>query len=335
MILALVYDADLPPKNYGGTERVVLSLAKEYRRAGHKVLLVCRQGSTIQDFDAITLPTNFSVADVERAVPADCDFLHFHQPIPVEPHRPYLVTIHGNGQVGERYLPNTNFLSQSHARNHNGRYYVYNGVEPSEFPFVREKEDYFVFLARAKWRVKNVKTAIALANDLGTRLEIIGGEGLSKGLIRYRGSLSEKEGKLELLSKAKALLYPTNWDEPFGLALLEAWSCGTPVITSVNGAMSELVQPGAGVGFKCQTYAEMLEAARRLDSLRPEDCRRYVEENFSAEKMAASYLKLIEEIRAHGKFEQNPAYNFDPESVRLIYKPTAWNRLRLKLTGKV
>ena len=76
---------------------------------------------------------------------------------------PFLVTIHGNGSAQENYYRNTAFLSESHAANHSAKYFVYNGVDPTRYTFQSKKDDYFVFLARTTWRVKNVKTAIAWA----------------------------------------------------------------------------------------------------------------------------------------------------------------------------
>jgi glycosyltransferase involved in cell wall biosynthesis len=330
--IALIHDSILPAKNYGGIERVVLSLAREYTKLGHQVVIVCREGSPLKDFETKLLPRDFSMHDVQKLLPPQT-FQHWHQPIPQAPNAPYLVTIHGNGQPGEAYLPNTNFLSESHARDHGGKYFVYNGVDVSEFPFVKEKDDYFVFLARAKWRVKNLKTAIALARDLNVRLEVIGGEGISTRLVRYHGSLGESQGKLKIVSKAKALLYPTNWQEPFGLALLEAWSCGTPVISSVNGAMDELVVPG--VGFKCRSYDEFLAAGKKIKTIDPVACRKHVELKYTSTRMAQKYVQLIEQILNEGILKQKPHYAFDKTRTQLLYKPTFLNRMKLQLTGKI
>lgn len=332
MRIALIHDSILPAKNYGGIERVVLSLAREFTRLGHQVIVVCREGSPLRDYETLKLPEGFSLAEVEQKLSLDV-FQHWHQPIRTAPKSNYLVTIHGNGQPGEQYLPNTNFLSESHARDHGGKHFVYNGVDVEDFPYVEKKEDYFVFLARAKWRVKNLKTAIAFARDLNTRLEVIGGDGISSRHVRYHGSLNEKQGKLEIVSKAKALLYPTNWQEPFGLALLEAWSCGTPVISSVNGAMDELVTPE--VGFKCRTYEEFVRAGRAIESIQPRKCRQHVERNYSSAKMAERYIDLMNLILEKRTLEQKPHYAFDSARTHLLYKPTILNKLRLHLTGKI
>ena len=332
MKIALVHDSVLPPRTYGGIERIVVALAYEYRRRGHDVTVICRQGSRLEDFETVHLPADYNEADPATWIPKDIEFLHSHQPLPVKPAIPFLVTIHGNGHSEERYWKNTNFLSESHCRNHNGKYFVYNGVDPDRYPFVEKKQDYFVFLARTTWRVKNVKTAIAWANDLGVKLVIMGGSGISRGGIEYRGLVDEPE-KVELLSNARALIYPTNWDEPCAGAPLEALACGTPVISSANGCMPELVRPGTGV--VCRSYAELLGAPKALEKVKTSDCRRAIEEFFSLRRMAEDYLSLMQRIVKSGELDHEPSYNFDPESVELLYKPTVANRLRATLFGKV
>lgn len=332
MKIALLHDSVLPPRTYGGIERIVVNLAREYKRLGHEVLVICRKGSRLDDVESFELPAGYSNVPPSQWLPRGIDFLHAHQPLPLKPEIPFVVTIHGNGRQDEKYWRNTNFLSQSHCRNHNGKYFVYNGVDPNLYPFVEKKSDYFVFLARTTWRVKNVKTAITWARDLGVRLEIMGGNGISDGNIRYRGLVEEDE-KVELLSNARALIYPTNWDEPCAGAPLEALACGTPVISSMNGCMPELVRPGTGV--VCETYADLLAAEKKLESVQPLDCRKAVEEYFSVERMARDYLALFDRILKVGELDQEPRYNFKPESVKFLYKPTLMNRLRYSLLGKI
>lgn len=332
MKIALLHDSVLPPKTYGGIERIVMALAQEYTRLGHQVVIASRAGSQIKDYEHIVLPEGFSERDARSYLPKDVDFLHSHQTVGVKPSIPYVVTIHGNGHENEKYLRNTNFLSESHCRNHNGKYFVYNGVDPNRYKYTETKQDYYVFLARTTWRVKNVKTAIAWANDLGVRLEIMGGSGISRGNIHYNGLIDEAR-KVELLSNARALIYPTNWDEPCAAAPLEALACGTPVITSANGCMPELVREGTGV--VCHDYFDLLGAHEKLNHISPKKCRHAIEEYFSLKRMAADYLKLIEKILRDGELDHEPRYNFDPKSVKLLYKPTLINRLSVALRGKV
>jgi glycosyltransferase involved in cell wall biosynthesis len=332
MKIALLHDSVLPPKTYGGIERIVVTLAREYTRLGHQVIVLCRKGSKLEHYETFELPANYQTAPVGAWLPSGIDFLHSHQPLPLKPDIPFLVTIHGNGHEGEHYWKNTNFLSQSHCRNHNGKYFVYNGVDPEHFPVVEKKADYFVFLARTTWRVKNLRTAIAWANDLGVELRIMGGSGVSRGNIQYAGLVDEAQ-KLELLSNARALIYPTNWDEPCAGAPLEALACGTPVISSPNGCMPELVRKGTGV--ICETYADLLAAGHQVANLKPRDCRAAVDEFFSLKRMAADYLALFEKVMIMGELDHDPRYNFHADSVKLLYKPTIQNKLRLAVLGKI
>ncbi len=332
MKIALLHDSVLPPSTYGGIERIVMALAREYTRLGHEVVILARKGSQIRDYAFQALPQDATEFDHWQWLPHGIDFLHSHQPLKTKPPLPFLVTIHGNGHAEEKYWANTNFLSRSHTRNHGAKYFVFNGVDPDRYPFRAEKQDYFVFLAKTTWRVKNVKTAIAWANDLGVRLKIMGGSGISRGNIEYCGLVSEEE-KVEILAHAKALIYPTNWDEPCAAAPLEALACGTPVITSNNGCMPELIRPGTGV--VCHNYDELLRAAAEVSKINPRECRKAVEEFFSLKRMAQDYLVLIEKIRAHGDLDQNPQYSFKKESVQFLFKPTLLNKLRFALTGKI
>jgi glycosyltransferase involved in cell wall biosynthesis len=333
MRIGLLHDSILPPKNYGGIERIVMALAEEYQNLGHEVTIISRQGSNIVNFKKSELPPDYQKLPPNRWLPKNLDFLHLHQHLPFTPEIPFLATSHGNGHPNEVYWKNTNFLSQSHAKNHNAKYFIYNGLNPEKFPFVEEKEDYVVFLAKASWRVKNLKTCINFAKDLGVRLEVIGGKGINTKLVKYHGMLNESQGKLEILSKALALIYPTNWDEPCAVAPLEALACGTPVITSSNGCMSELVREGTGI--ICKNYNDLLDSWPKISEIKPKNCRRSVEDFFSLKRMAKDYLSLINQIIQKGELDHQPQYNFNPESVIPIFKPTLKNRLQFFLTKKI
>lgn len=349
MHIGLLHDSNLPPKHYGGIERIMVALARAYLRNSHEVTLLCRAA----DLDGVLgglrdnlevrkrlhffeLPENYKELPCKGWLPKGLDFLHAHEPIKVElefrPPIPFLITIHGNGSESEKYWPNTNFLSESHARNHNASTIVFNGVDPSRYPYVEKKQDYFVFLAKTTWRVKNLKTAITWANELGVRLEIMGGSGVSRGNINYHGLVDEPT-KIKLLSNAKALIYPTNWDEPCAAAPLEALACGTPVITSANGCMPELVSEKTGV--VCQDYSELLAAPEKLKKILPKDCRASVETRFSDERMAQDYLNLMVKIMNEGQLKQEPRFAFNKSSVHFLFKPSLINNLRLQLTGRI
>jgi UDP-glucose 4-epimerase len=294
MHILLFHDSKLPPPHYGGIERIVVTLAEEYTRLGHNVSVLCRAGSSLKGCNTIALPSGWKGGDIEKLIPHEIDFIHSHQPLETAPKRPYLVTIHGNGHENEKYFANTNFLSRSHARNHNSDIFVFNGVDPKRYTFVEDKDDYFIFLAKTTWRVKNLKTAVAWAKDLKLRLKIIGGNGISRGGVEYLGFVDDAV-KNKTLGGARALIYPTNWDEPCAGAPLEALACGTPVISTRNGCMPEMISDGK-TGFICESYKDLTSAATKITEIKPSACREAVEAYFSVERMAGDYLKLFQKI---------------------------------------
>jgi glycosyltransferase involved in cell wall biosynthesis len=154
--------------------------------------------------------------------------------------KPNLITI-SNSQ--RKNFPKINYLAT-----------VYNGVDLKEFPFSEKPKDYFIFMA-AIGEHKNPKDAILAAKKSGEKLILAGGKArepyfskeikprLDGKIIKYVGEVSGKE-RTTLLRNAKALLFPIRWQEPFGLVMIEAMACGTPVIAYPNGAVPEIVKDG-------------------------------------------------------------------------------------------
>jgi glycosyltransferase involved in cell wall biosynthesis len=112
--------------------------------------------------------------------------------------------------------------------------------------------------------------------------------------IKFIGEV-DHQGKVELLSNAKALISPLQWDEPFGLVNIESLACGTPVITINRGSMPEIIDNGK-VGFLCSNVDEMISHVADIETIDRRACRRHVEENFTSKVMAAHYLKLYEDL---------------------------------------
>jgi glycosyltransferase involved in cell wall biosynthesis len=184
---------------------------------------------------------------------------------------------------------------------------VHNGIDVESFPYEERKEDYLLFLA-CMAPVKGTHLAIEAARRLGKRLIIAAKvdradrqyfhdivEPLIDGdLIQFVG---EVDGTLKrkLYAGAYCLLVPICWEEPFGLVMAEAMACGTPVIAFARGAATELVVDGE-TGFLVHDVDGMVKAVRRVDRIDPRRCRRHVEENFSARRMAEGYLALYERI---------------------------------------
>jgi glycosyltransferase involved in cell wall biosynthesis len=100
--------------------------------------------------------------------------------------------------------------------------------------------------------------------------------------------------KVELLQNARATLFPIDWEEPFGLVMIESMACGTPVIATRHGAVPEVIEDDRS-GIIVDQYREMPAALERADSLEPLECRRYVEERFGQQRMVADYVRVYEE----------------------------------------
>ena len=212
---------------------------------------------------------------------------------------------------------------------------VHNAINVNNFLFSKEKKDYFITLARftrdkgqhiaAKICAKrgfNLRMA-GTVSGIGTNdkllLEITNPHSLHKGLegfryysdkvlpyvlknknIMYCGNVSGGE-KLKFISESKGLLFPINWEEPFGMAVIEALACGTPVIAMNRGAMPEIIEHGV-TGFLADNEKEFEEYMDRIDEIDPNVCRESMEKKFSASRMAAEYVKRYEQaIRLNGK----------------------------------
>jgi glycosyltransferase involved in cell wall biosynthesis len=293
------YPKVLPVKKYGGTQRIAVNLMKEQVNRGHKVYLLSLAGTHLPSINVTTIKK--PIRNFEDYIPDNIDIVHLYGTPQETPPKPYLVLIEGNGKPGEKFLPNTVFVSRNHAVRHGSTHYIYNGIKLDSFTYREKKENYFVFLSKVSWKVKNVDLAIRLAKVMGFKLIVAGGRKLSfRKNIKFIGEVDDRE-KTELLAGARALIFPTNWEEPFGLVTIEALASGTPVITTNKGAMPEVVTPD--VGFRCNTFEEFKEAINRVDEISPRKCRERVEENFTAEIMTRKYIKAYEKIVQTGSLE--------------------------------
>ncbi len=186
---------------------------------------------------------------------------------------------------------------------------VYNGVDVASFPFSSDKDDYLLYLSRISPE-KGPHTAIKVARKLGKRLVIAGkvdayDRQFFETVVRPQIDgeqvtfLGEADATLkrELYRRASCLLMPLDWEEPFGLVLVEAMACGTPVIVFPRGAAPEIVVDGE-TGFLVQDADEMAQAVGRIDRIDPAACRRHAEERFGLEPMTNGYLALYERILA-------------------------------------
>jgi glycosyltransferase involved in cell wall biosynthesis len=243
----------------------------------------------------------------------DEDILHInHNHIgvsgPARTGLPWVRSVHSDlldqGVARDRVRPNFIFVSETMARLHKSRRFVWNGIDPAEFIYSETKNDFFLFVVSGtihKARAyKGLDTAFWIARETGTRLVVAGGDPAEMtqfgNLCRANGAqfIGTVHGRrrAEVFTAAKALLFPTRMNEAFGLPVAEALMSGTPVIASRRGAMRELLAPAGG--FVCAGKSAYLEAVANLDRIKPADCRRLALERFHYLDMARGYVKEYE-----------------------------------------
>ncbi|MBU1167815.1 glycosyltransferase family 4 protein [Patescibacteria group bacterium] len=185
---------------------------------------------------------------------------------------------------------------------------VPNGLNLNEIPFKDTKEDFLITAGRIV-PDKGIKESIDIAKSLQEDLVIIGHvnprvkrsvqyyeEHLAKDIdnqhIKHLDGLSHQE-LLEYFSRAKAFVFPLQWEEPFGLVVIEAMACGTPVVALDRGAMREIIKDKS-TGFLCQNVEEMKEALKKIDQIDPQACRQHVQDNFSISRVSKLYIEAYQ-----------------------------------------
>jgi glycosyltransferase involved in cell wall biosynthesis len=332
----------VPPKGYGGIEWVVALLADGLADAGHEVTLfatgdsetrarldyVFEQAPGSRHINDIVLDTTHTMHAL-RDARERFDVLHVHSPFSalaasVETGVPTVHTLHGAfvpemvrlySYVADRAW----FVAISEAQrrlNAALRYggVVYNGIDTTFYSMEAHKEDFFLFLGRAApekgWK-RAIDAAKAAGEHLVSAVKIAHPTEEEEWETNIKpnlpadavvmGEISQDE-KVDLLRRAKAVLFPIDWDEPFGLVMTEAMACGTPVIATPRGSVPEVVVDGeTGWIVSVERYAE--EAAERLTHLSeidPNACRARVERLFSKEAMVAGYERVFEEVISAG-----------------------------------
>ncbi|HEX7155111.1 MAG TPA: glycosyltransferase [Thermoanaerobaculia bacterium] len=275
-----------------GSSRVHDNIAKGLAELGHEVLYDVSGGY------AAPLPPG--VVAAKRTV-TDADIYHFNDyPVygaPPPPRKPWVRTFHAPFETGERHIGAMSehfiFVSQAHARSFGFTRYVWNGIDPEEFVYSETKSNDFLFIVSHLSRAvsKGLLIAIAIAEHLACRLYVAADLDLESPPLSpnvcYLGPVVDEE-KAMLIARSRALLFPTQLHEPFGLVIAEALMSGTPVITSRNGACPELVAPDTG--FVCDTLEDYFAAAERLDEISPAACRRHALSEFHYRRMAQRYV---------------------------------------------
>ena len=231
---------------------------------------------------------------------------------------PVVHTVHGplNGEPGEVYAglaevaPDVGLISISLNQRKtrpalNWAANCMNALDLQLYPCKPHPGDYLLFLGRMS-ADKGAHRAIAVAMETGLPLKLAGKKQDPKELryfdelvkphlvgdIEYLGEVSHGE-KVELLQNARATLFPIDWEEPFGLVMIESMACGTPVIATRHGAVPEVIEDGRS-GIIVDDYREMPAALERADALDPLECRRYVEERFGPQRMVRDYVDVYQ-----------------------------------------
>lgn len=332
----------VPPKKYGGTERMIHALTEELVKMGHDVTLFATGDSKTSARLVSVVPKALRESKTKNLYGANAwnllhlglaykmqdrfDIIHDHNgdlclPTANIARTPVVLTLHGafNNQVRTIFdtLDNINLVSISNSQrksmpdlNYVGT--VFNGLNLNEYPFSAEPDNYLLLVGRISFN-KGIHHAIRTSVQTGIPLIIaakVETESASdmrylhqviKPLLRkYRKLVTwvgEVDDKLrnKLMSKALCLLHPVIWEEPFGLVLIEAMACGTPVIGFNRGSIPEVVTDKK-VGFVVSNRDQMARAVKKIDRISRFECREYALEQFSAAKMAKGYVEVYEKI---------------------------------------
>lgn len=332
--VAPLYES-VPPRLYGGTERVVSHLTEELVRQGHDVTLFASGDSVtsaklVAGCDrALRLstckdPLAHHILMLERIFQdgGSFDVYHFHVDYLHYPYsrrlaNAHITTLHGRLDLPDlqplyREFRDVPLVSVSDAQRApmkwaNWRATVHHGLPPDLFTFREEHGKYLVFVGRISPE-KGVDRAIEIALRCGMELKIAAKVDaadreyfearikrlLDHPLVEFIGEVGEAE-KDELLGNAYALLFPVAWPEPFGLVMIEAMACGTPVVAWKNGSVPEIVDDGV-TGFVFEGLRNGVKAIERVERLSRHMCRETFERRFSAQRMARDYTAIYRAV---------------------------------------
>jgi glycosyltransferase involved in cell wall biosynthesis len=334
-LLAPLHEA-VPPERYGGTERVISWLTEELVRRGHAVTLFASGDSrTAAELVAATPAALRPSGALEVIGPHlqqvamlrdrldDFDVIHSHVDMFAMPFRrpgdpPLVTTMHGRLDLPElapvyAAFRTENLVSISDAQRAplpDLRWVatVHHGLPLGDYPVGDGTGDYLLFVGRISPE-KRPHVAIDVARRAGCRLVIAAKVDRADGAYweaevrpRLRGAGVEYVGETdlattrELLRNARALLFPIDWPEPFGLVMIEAMACGTPVLTRRRGSTPEVVADGV-TGFVCDRDEDLEAAIRRVDTIDRRACRTWVETRFAVERMADDYEAVYLRLR--------------------------------------
>jgi len=320
-----------PPVGYGPWERVVSLLTEGLAAEGIDVTLFATADSATRaklhaiaprpyEEDKTLEPKVWECLHISELFEKAGDFDLIHNHFDFLPltysgltDTPVLTTIHGFSSpkilpVYRKYNHKTYYVSISNADRSPELDYIatiYHGIDIENFTFQEAPGDYLLFFGRIH-HDKGAAEAVQIAKLTGMKLILAGViqdidyyksavvPHLDGVMVRYAG-VAGPELRNKLLGGARALLHPINFNEPFGLSVVEAGACGTPVVAFNKGSMPEIIESGAN-GFLVGDVCSAAEAVRSLDTISRRKCREIVEERFSRARMVEDYLGVYRKI---------------------------------------
>ncbi len=322
----------VPPKQYGGTELFIAQLAEGLKAKGIDVVVYTNGDSTVDVekrwlFERSQWPIKGDIynhvrdsthtAWALREAVADADLIHINNATGVTfsqfIDQPMICTLHHPLEPGltelYRHFDGVHYVcisrNQKRSLGIDTASVIHHGLDTSLYQVHEKKKRYLSFIGRIA-PVKGVHIAIDVARKSGIPLKIAGEvqplfqdyfdsqikPHIDGTLIEYIGS-ADMAAKNELLADSLAMVFPIQWDEPFGLVMIESMACGTPVLALPGGSVPEIVKDGIS-GFVCTDAADMASRAQRLETvpMSARSIRDYVENNFSIGRMVDQYIKL-------------------------------------------
>ena len=305
-----------PAFKYGGTERVVWSLASAQKKQGHDVKFLMRPHEVRPEG---TLLFNKKKSFNEQITDWP-DIVHFHCAYNGELNKPFVCTEHANADEKKQYHRNTIFISQRHAHNHHSNCYVFNGLDWDEYakPNFNPKSNFVHFLGKATEPHKNLKGAAYVAKKAGYKLSVLGGKRLEIGKngycnldfnIQFNGMVGG-DAKFNIIRQSNALLFPVRWHEPFGLAITESLFLGSPVIGTAYGSLPEIITEPE-IGFLSNNYNEMINALNHVGDFNRQTCHQIARDLFNADIMANQYQLQYEKVLNGQTLNENQPYSLN------------------------
>jgi glycosyltransferase involved in cell wall biosynthesis len=327
----------VPPRLYGGTERVVSYLTEELINQGHRVTLfasadsvtkadvVSHVGEALRLNPAVKDPIAHHIVQLHDVIQRadEFDVIHFHTdylhfPISSGMRTPHVTTLHGRLDLPDLQYVYGCFSDQPVISISNSQRMplpqanwvgtVYHGLPTDLYSLGSGDGDYVAFIGRISPE-KRPDRAIKIARKAGVKLKIAAKVDkadeayfvekirplIEEPFIEFIGEIGE-DRKNEFLGRARALLFPIDWPEPFGMVMIEAMACGTPVIAYPHGSVPEIIADNVN-GFIVDSRDAAVAALRKVSSIDRSKVRAYFEEHYSARTMAKRYLQIFEKLQ--------------------------------------